>query len=100
MISLCDTLFYRETEPVSIIRCVSAVVPNSTKVADEEKKFRDCADLYQAGFHKNAIYAIQINAQETKKVRSQRSTGEYICLFITSMGSCFVVVLQDFFCFL
>ncbi|XP_035476715.2 angiopoietin-1 isoform X2 [Scophthalmus maximus] len=51
------------------------VVPNSTKVADEEKKFRDCADLYQAGFHKNAIYAIQINAQETKKVYCNMETA-------------------------
>lgn len=47
------------------------VVPNSTKVADEEKKFRDCADLYQAGVHKNGVYTIQINPQETKKVQSR-----------------------------
>lgn len=47
-----------------------AVVPNSTKVIDEEKKFRDCADLYQAGVHKNGVYTIQINPQETKKVQS------------------------------
>lgn len=46
------------------------VVPNSTKVIDEEKKFRDCADLYQAGVHKNGVYTIQINPQETKKVQS------------------------------
>ncbi|XP_018541609.1 angiopoietin-1 isoform X1 [Lates calcarifer] len=51
------------------------VVPNSTKVADEEKKFRDCADLYQAGFHKNAIYNIQINSQETKKVYCNMETA-------------------------
>uniref|UniRef100_A0AAZ1XQD9 Fibrinogen C-terminal domain-containing protein n=1 Tax=Oreochromis aureus TaxID=47969 RepID=A0AAZ1XQD9_OREAU len=43
------------------------VVPNSTKVTEEEKKFRDCADLYHAGFHKNGVYTIHINAQETKK---------------------------------
>lgn len=48
------------------------VVPNSTKVADEEKKFRDCADLYQAGVHKNGVYNIQINSQETKKVQSSQ----------------------------
>lgn len=45
-------------------------MPNSTKDLDEDKKFSDCADLYQAGFHKNAVYTIQINSQETKKVRS------------------------------
>lgn len=47
-----------------------AVVPNSTKVADEEKKFHDCADLYQAGIMKNGVYTIQISSQETKKVRN------------------------------
>lgn len=49
------------------------VVPNSTKVADEEKKFRDCADLYQAGVHKNGVYNIQINPQETRKVQSSQT---------------------------
>lgn len=53
------------------ISCVSAVVPNSTKVMEEEKRFRDCADLYQAGFHKNGVYTIHVNAQETKKVGSR-----------------------------
>lgn len=51
------------------------VVPNSTKVADEEKKFRDCADLYQAGVHKNGVYTIQINPQETKKVYCNMETA-------------------------
>ncbi|XP_071223467.1 angiopoietin-1-like isoform X2 [Salvelinus alpinus] len=51
--------------------CNKDGVPNSTKRVDEEKKFRDCADLYQAGFYKNGVYTIHINAQETKKV----STG-------------------------
>ncbi|XP_026882831.2 angiopoietin-1 [Electrophorus electricus] len=44
------------------------VVPNSTKQADEEKKFRDCADLYETGFRKNGVYTINISPQETKKV--------------------------------
>ncbi len=47
---------------------VYLVVPNSTKQADEERKFRDCADLYQAGFQKNGVYTINISPQETKKV--------------------------------
>ncbi|XP_076611391.1 angiopoietin-1 isoform X1 [Chaetodon auriga] len=51
------------------------VVPNSTKVADEEKKFRDCADLYQAGVHKNGVYTIQINPQETRKVYCNMETA-------------------------
>ncbi|XP_032435859.1 angiopoietin-1 [Xiphophorus hellerii] len=41
---------------------------NQSGAADEEKKFGDCADLYKAGFHKNSVYTIQINPQETKKV--------------------------------
>ncbi|CAL8396582.1 unnamed protein product [Gadus morhua 'NCC'] len=43
-------------------------VPNSTKKAEEDKKHRDCADVYQAGFHKNGVYTIYITPQETKKV--------------------------------
>ncbi|CAG11088.1 unnamed protein product [Tetraodon nigroviridis] len=43
------------------------IVPNSTKVIEEEKKVRDCADLYQAGIHKNGLYTIHISPQETKK---------------------------------
>ncbi|TNN54755.1 Angiopoietin-1 [Liparis tanakae] len=50
-------------------------VPNSTKVADEEKKFRDCADLHQAGFRKSGVYTIQINPQETKKVYCNMETA-------------------------
>lgn len=47
------------------------VVPNSTKIIEEEKKVRDCADLYQAGIQKNGVYTIHINPQETKKVQSR-----------------------------
>lgn len=50
------------------------VVPNSTKV-EEEKKFRDCADLYKAGVHKNGVYTIQINPQETRKVYCNMETA-------------------------
>lgn len=48
-----------------------AVVPNSTKVIEEEKKVRDCADLYQAGIRKNGLYTIHISPQEMKKVQSR-----------------------------
>uniref|UniRef100_A0A667WLU2 Angiopoietin-1 n=1 Tax=Myripristis murdjan TaxID=586833 RepID=A0A667WLU2_9TELE len=51
------------------------VVPNSTKTADEEKKFRDCADLYQAGLRKNGVYTIHISPQETKKVYCNMETA-------------------------
>ncbi|KAL4629839.1 angiopoietin-1 [Arapaima gigas] len=43
-------------------------VPNSTKQADEEKKFRDCADLFEAGFTKNGVYTVYVNVLETKKI--------------------------------
>ncbi|XP_008421183.1 angiopoietin-1 isoform X1 [Poecilia reticulata] len=41
---------------------------NQSGAADEEKQFADCADLYKAGFHRNSVYTIQINPQETRKV--------------------------------
>ncbi|MBN3294529.1 ANGP1 protein, partial [Polypterus senegalus] len=44
-------------------------VPNSTEKEDEEKKFRDCADIYNAGFNKSGVYNININTlSEPKKV--------------------------------
>ncbi|XP_029513874.1 angiopoietin-1-like isoform X2 [Oncorhynchus nerka] len=55
--------------------CNKDGVPNSTKRVDEEKKFRDCADLYQAGFYKNGVYTIHINGQETKKVHCNMETA-------------------------
>lgn len=61
-----------EKNVTPFFRFLPPVVPNSTKVADEEKKFRDCADLYQAGVHKNGVYTIQINPQETRKVQSSQ----------------------------
>ena len=74
---LCLICLYKDchceipSHKVSMMSSIPTVVPNSTKVMDEEKKFRDCADLYQAGIHKNGVYTIQINPQETKKVRSR-----------------------------
>ena len=53
----------------------SPAVPNSTKKAEEDKKHRDCADVYQAGFHKNGVYTIYITPQETKKVRQSVRSG-------------------------
>ncbi|XP_076158203.1 angiopoietin-1 isoform X2 [Alosa pseudoharengus] len=44
------------------------VIPNSTKQTEEEKTFKDCAELYKAGFQKNGVYTIQINNLEPKKV--------------------------------
>lgn len=39
---------------------------------EEEKPFRDCADVYQAGFNKSGIYTIYINNMpEPKKVNPE-----------------------------
>jgi len=39
---------------------------------EEEKPFRDCADVYQAGFNKSGIYTIYFNNMpEPKKVRPE-----------------------------
>ena len=39
---------------------------------EEEKPFRDCADVYQAGFNKSGIYTIYINNMpEPKKVKPE-----------------------------
>ncbi|XP_015212314.2 angiopoietin-1 isoform X1 [Lepisosteus oculatus] len=44
------------------------VVPRSTKRTEEEKRYRDCADIYHAGFNKSGVYSININNMlETKK---------------------------------
>lgn len=71
--SLCTILMPDGGTKCDAVLCfLPPVVPNSTKVADEEKKFRDCADLYQAGIHKNGVYTIQINPQETRKVQGSQ----------------------------
>ncbi|XP_045567600.1 LOW QUALITY PROTEIN: angiopoietin-1 [Salmo salar] len=52
----------------------SGVVPNSNlafKQSDsshEERKYRDCSEIFQAGFNNSGVYTIHINTQETKKV--------------------------------
>ncbi|CAG5900253.1 unnamed protein product [Menidia menidia] len=51
------------------------VVPNGTKTMTEEKRFRDCADLYKAGLHKNGVYNVQINSDENKKVYCNMETA-------------------------
>ncbi|KAI1885705.1 hypothetical protein AGOR_G00206570, partial [Albula goreensis] len=51
------------------------VAPNITKRAEEERKFRDCADVLQAGFNKSGVYTIHISTQETKKVFCNMETA-------------------------
>ncbi|XP_061109766.1 angiopoietin-1-like [Conger conger] len=54
----------------SILRLCSreGVALNISKQAEEERKFRDCADLFQAGYNKSGVYTIHIGMQDTKKV--------------------------------
>ncbi|KAG9345029.1 hypothetical protein JZ751_009569 [Albula glossodonta] len=51
------------------------VAPNITKRAEEERKFRDCADVLQAGFNKSGVYTIHISTQEAKKVFCNMETA-------------------------
>ncbi|XP_063041777.1 angiopoietin-1 isoform X2 [Engraulis encrasicolus] len=50
------------------------VIPNSTKqtaaaaAAEEEKTYKDCAELFKAGFQRNGVYTIQISSLEPRKV--------------------------------
>lgn len=44
------------------------VIPNSTKPTEEEKIYKDCAELHKAGFQKNGTYTIKIGNMEPKKV--------------------------------
>ncbi|XP_055759967.1 angiopoietin-1-like isoform X2 [Salvelinus fontinalis] len=52
----------------------SGVVPNinlAFKQRDsshEERKYRDCSEIFHAGFNNSGVYTIHINTQETKKV--------------------------------
>ena len=51
--------------------CFFAVLLKGGK-KEEEKPFRDCADVYQAGFNKSGIYTIYINNMpEPKKVKPE-----------------------------
>ncbi|XP_072535712.1 angiopoietin-1-like [Salminus brasiliensis] len=45
------------------------------KQADEQRTFRDCAELFQAGFNKSGIYAIHIPLQDNKKVYCNMETA-------------------------
>ncbi|XP_030639118.1 angiopoietin-1-like [Chanos chanos] len=45
-----------------------AVIPTTLKQADEQRKFRDCADLFRAGFNRSGVYTIHITMEDTKKV--------------------------------
>ncbi|XP_074057176.1 angiopoietin-1 isoform X2 [Macrotis lagotis] len=48
--------------------CTKEVLLKSAK-REEDKPFRDCADVYQAGFNKSGIYTVYINnVPEPKKV--------------------------------
>ncbi|KAK6327005.1 hypothetical protein J4Q44_G00026500 [Coregonus suidteri] len=58
-----------------------AVVPNSNLAfkqrdsSHEERKYRDCSEIFQAGFNNSGVYTIHINTQETKKAVSVNGTS-------------------------
>ncbi|KAK7899402.1 hypothetical protein WMY93_020255 [Mugilogobius chulae] len=45
------------------------VVPNSTKTVEEEKKFRDCADLYQNGIRKMEFTPFSQRLRKTRRLK-------------------------------
>jgi len=48
--------------------CFAVLLKNAKK--EEEKPFRDCADVYQSGFNKSGVYTIYINnVSDPKKVK-------------------------------
>lgn len=48
--------------------CFAVLLKNAKK--EEEKPFRDCADVYQAGFNRSGVYTIYINnVSDPKKVK-------------------------------
>lgn len=49
--------------------CFAVLLKNAKK--EEEKPFRDCADVYQSGFNKSGVYTIYINnVSDPKKVKN------------------------------
>lgn len=96
LICICGTSSSETLFPLCLLP-YPTVVPNSTKVAEEEKKFRDCADLHQAGFNKNGVYTIQINPQETKKVGNHnilQHCNVKIYAFSSLLGRSFIMDAQ------
>ncbi|KAM8966544.1 angiopoietin-1 [Pelodytes ibericus] len=56
--------------------CSKEGVPLKNVKREEEKPFRDCADLYHAGFNKSGVYSIYINnVSEPKKVYCNMDTA-------------------------
>ncbi|XP_016339552.1 angiopoietin-1-like isoform X1 [Sinocyclocheilus anshuiensis] len=45
-----------------------AVSPKDFKQMDEQRKYRDCAELFRAGFNRSGIYTIYISMQDMHKV--------------------------------
>ncbi|XP_052433724.1 angiopoietin-1 isoform X1 [Carassius gibelio] len=45
-----------------------AVSPKVFKQMDEQRKYRDCAELFRAGFNRSGIYTIHIRMQDMHKV--------------------------------
>lgn len=59
--------------------CFAVLLKNVKK--EEEKPFRDCADVYQSGFNKSGVYTIYINnVSDPKKVNIC-----FIFLFVNMM---------------
>lgn len=66
--------------------------PNVFKQMDDQIKYRDCAELFRAGFNRSGIYTIYISTQDMHKVSlngvwnhsysSQASSVEFVMCYV------------------
>lgn len=76
-VEFLDTEIALVTSPFFV--CFAVLLKNAKK--EEEKPFRDCADVYQSGFNKSGVYTIYINnVSDPKKV--QYTLVIFFCILI------------------
>lgn len=69
-VSLFDTEMLKIAVVTYVLIFFSFAVLLKNAKKEEEKPFRDCADVYQSGFNKSGVYTIYINnVSDPKKVR-------------------------------
>ncbi|XP_062320781.1 angiopoietin-1-like [Osmerus eperlanus] len=61
----------------------------SFKQRDEERRFRDCADVHQAGFNSSGVYTIHTSVLDTRKVycNMESSRGGWTVIQLRSDGT-------------
>ncbi|XP_043116253.1 angiopoietin-1-like isoform X1 [Puntigrus tetrazona] len=63
--------------------------PNVFKQMDEQRKYRDCAELFRAGFNRSGIYTIYISMQDMHKVycNMEHAGGGWTIIQLRSDGT-------------